>query len=331
MTFAIHLGALNTTIYKKGSGIVLTEPTCIAYSKSPKGAIKVTAVGTAAQKMQDKTGSDVFVATPIEFGRIVRVELVQIFLAELLKRLGDKRTDSFLFLIPCSLTTEELTAYKTVAYSCGIHNAKFIPLVIANAIELGFGPEDSTAGLSIHISEDGTEIGVISFLNIVSGGSVDAGGATLTRAIREGVKKQFSLDISAKTALLARQETATLVPNDESQFRINGMDIFSHIIRDMVFTGKHCYEYTVPIYTEIVNAVKQVLMSCTPAIITDIVRGNIFIGGEASWITGFREFFSKELEIAIKQNTQITDNSAILGAGKLLNHPSLVDKIIKAN
>ena len=53
MEFAIELGTTNTAIYKRGSGIVLLEPSLIAKSVEGKKS-KIKAVGYLAKKCRAK-------------------------------------------------------------------------------------------------------------------------------------------------------------------------------------------------------------------------------------------------------------------------------------
>ncbi|PIZ64521.1 rod shape-determining protein, partial [Candidatus Roizmanbacteria bacterium CG_4_10_14_0_2_um_filter_36_9] len=63
----IDLGTANTLVYVMSRGIVLNEPTVVAYSKDDK---KVLAVGEEAREMLGRTPSSIIAARPMKEGVI---------------------------------------------------------------------------------------------------------------------------------------------------------------------------------------------------------------------------------------------------------------------
>ena len=59
---AIDLGTTKTNIYMLGSGIVLSEPSVVAYQKDNR---QVKAVGLDAKKLIDKTTDNTAICMPI--------------------------------------------------------------------------------------------------------------------------------------------------------------------------------------------------------------------------------------------------------------------------
>ena len=57
---AIDLGTANTLIYVKGKGIVLNEPSIVAFDKSTK---RIIALGNKAKEMQGREHKEIKVTT----------------------------------------------------------------------------------------------------------------------------------------------------------------------------------------------------------------------------------------------------------------------------
>ncbi|GAB5465873.1 MAG: hypothetical protein Kapaf2KO_13090 [Candidatus Kapaibacteriales bacterium] len=69
---AIDLGTANTLIWVKGKGIVLNEPSVVAYDKTSK---QIVAIGDEAQAMVGKTHRDINVTRPIRDGVIADFDI----------------------------------------------------------------------------------------------------------------------------------------------------------------------------------------------------------------------------------------------------------------
>ena len=109
---AVELGTTNTAIYKRGSGLLLLEPSLIAKSvEGRKTSIK--AVGFLAKKMQGKTADNTQIISPIKDGIINSFEDAIVLLRDLLKKILPKgllkSKVKILFVIPCGQTVKEKT------------------------------------------------------------------------------------------------------------------------------------------------------------------------------------------------------------------------------
>ncbi|MCL2570479.1 MAG: rod shape-determining protein [Firmicutes bacterium] len=329
MDFAIKMDSARTIVFKKNQGIVLNEATCIAYVVK-RGEVKVVAIGNDAAKMMDRTGGDVVVVNPVKLGRIADIELGKTYFRELIKKIAGVIKPACVFVIPSTLTRDEINDWKSVVFSSNIKDAAFLPSVVTGAIELGYNPELAESALGINISEDGTDISVLSLGGIIRGGGLDEGGAKMTHAIREGIRKKFNLEIGNNMSREARNETQTLYENDGTEFLVTGIDMLTQIPRSAVLVARDTYQMTLPLYKKIAKAICQVVRQCGPDIIRDLQSGRIFVMGEGAAVVGAREF----LQIEIGMNVVLNEKSvhaSIMAAGKLLNNPQLLQKLVKAN
>ena len=114
-SIAIKLGSCNTSIFKQGEGIVLFEPSLVAYTGSGKDR-EVKAVGNRAKRMQGRTDNQTFVMSPIFEGRITDVDLACVmlksFLNKIIKRGIVKPKVKAVVCIPIGLTLSERKAFE---------------------------------------------------------------------------------------------------------------------------------------------------------------------------------------------------------------------------
>lgn len=338
----MQLGSANTVIYKKNDGIVLNQPTKVAFVrevigkekewKKPKYRTRVVAVGEKAKKMQDRADKSIIVESPVVMAKVANVELAKKYFAEMFKKVTGSMAHSraTLFCIPCSLSADEVNDFKSVAYAGGVDSVDFIPNVIAGAMAMGADVTGSAAVMYVNIGEGGTDIAVITYAGILAGGTVDDGGAVATKDVHEYIEKKFKISISERMAEMAKVECATLLLNNEVSFKVKGVDPEAGTPKEVWFTGVDCYKVLLPIYSRIAKAILQVCNECSPDVITDLKSGGIYMGGGASSPTGLREFMTMNLDMNVVLNADSV-NAVIIGAGRLLNDRELLKKIVRAN
>ena len=80
---AIDLGTANTLIYMKGKGIVLNEPSIVAFDRNTK---RIVALGNEAREMLGRTHRDILTIRPMRDGVIADFEIAEGMLREFIKK-----------------------------------------------------------------------------------------------------------------------------------------------------------------------------------------------------------------------------------------------------
>src|SRR5512139_3310878 len=88
---AIDLGTANTLVYVKGKGIVLSEPSVVAVSTSPRAKTRVLAVGIEAKKMLGKTPGSIVAIRPMRDGVIADFEVTEAMLRHFIHKVHNRR------------------------------------------------------------------------------------------------------------------------------------------------------------------------------------------------------------------------------------------------
>src|SRR3972149_3392176 len=81
---AIDLGTANTLIYMRGKGVVLNEPSIVAFDRTTK---KIVALGRDAQEMLGRTHRDIRTIRPLKDGVIADFEIAEGMLREFIKKI----------------------------------------------------------------------------------------------------------------------------------------------------------------------------------------------------------------------------------------------------
>ena len=85
---SIDLGTANTLIYVRGRGIVLSEPSIVAFDRTHQSVI---AVGQAAKAMLGRTPGHIEVVRPLKDGVIADFDVAQTMLRQLIARVHPRR------------------------------------------------------------------------------------------------------------------------------------------------------------------------------------------------------------------------------------------------
>ena len=111
----IDLGTSNILIYIKKQGIVVNEPSIVAIDKNSK---RVLAVGKEAAEMYERTPGKISAIKPLKNGVIADMEITEIMLNELIKKVKLKKQfikPRILICCPTNITTQEKENIKNAS------------------------------------------------------------------------------------------------------------------------------------------------------------------------------------------------------------------------
>ena len=323
---AIKLGSSNTSIFKQGEGIVLFEPSLIAYTGSGKERV-IKAIGTKAKKMLGRTDDQTFVVSPIFEGKIADNDLAVVMLKSYLAKVmggGLLRPKiKAVVCVPLGLTTNERKAFEKVCYMAGIQDVVLVPAVMCGALGYNLPISAPNGCCLVNIGGGSTDIAVASINTIIAGVNIGVGGDTISSAIERHFYNNFKLQVGKGVGEAVKIEIGSLYKNDISNTEICGMDLDSKLAKNVVVESNAVYDAIAPYYEKIIEAIKSVLNSCPPNVVDDIDKQGIYLFGGGSLITGCEQFFKKRLEtnIIIEDHTTAID---VIGAGKLLSDAKML-------
>ncbi len=331
---AIDLGSSNTVIYKRGSGIVLREPSVVCLNTSGKHA-KIKEIGIKAKKMQGRTGDNTVVVYPVCEGVIKNVDLSIAMLKHFISKILPQNTlfkpkIRAVVCVPCGLTSEELADYEKVMYGAGVGRLHLVPSILAAAIGDELKTSQARGSIAVNIGGGTTEVAVISLNSIVSGCSVAIGGRLMDTALIEYVQNYFNVRISEVSAEKIKHEIASLYETDKSNIEFNGADVSSNRPVSDVIGARDVRRAVVSFYDDIITTIEAVINTCNPDIISDITEAGVVVSGGGANITGLENYFRKNLNMPVIVSDQ-AENSVILGAGKLLSDEYLLNKVLEEN
>ena len=199
---AIDLGTANTLAYVKGRGIVLNEPSVVAYQYQ-NGGKHVLAVGEAAKSMIGRTPDSIRVIRPLRDGVIadfdVAEEMIKYFIRKIYRRTTFLKP-KVIICVPHGATAVEKRAIRQSVLSAGARNAGLIAEPIAAAVGAGIKISDPRGSMVVDIGGGTTEVAVLSLGDIVYANSIRVGGDKMDEALIAYLRRKHNLAIGESTA-----------------------------------------------------------------------------------------------------------------------------------
>ena len=136
---AIDLGTANTLVYVKGRGVVLNEPSVVAY-KVDKGRKHVQAVGAEAKLMLGKTPGNVEAIRPMRDGVIADFDVAEEMIKHFIRKVHNRQTfvsPQVVICVPSGATAVERRAIHESAVGAGARKVYLIDEPMAAAVGAG--------------------------------------------------------------------------------------------------------------------------------------------------------------------------------------------------
>ena len=311
---AIDFGTANTLIYLQGNGVVLYEPSIVAYDTADR---KILAVGEEAQAMRGKTPQVMEVRRPLSGGVITDFYLG----SELLKRLIEKICKrSFIkprvmICVPSTITGVEQSALIDACHQAGARKVYLIEEPIAAAVGAGCDISLARGMLIADIGSGTTDIAAISLGNPVVSRSIKTAGEEFTEAVVSYVRQKYNLIIGTPTAERIKMEIGCVFPRERLLYATAcGSDAATGMPRSVTLNSDELREAFDPAVNAIVQVIKSALEDTPPALLNDILEDGILLTGGGAKLYGLEKRLKMETGIKIFL-AQDMDLCVIKGAG----------------
>ena len=325
---AIDLGTANTLVYVKGRGIVLNEPSVVAFA-TKNGKKEVLAVGEDAKLMLGRTPGSIQAIRPMRDGVIADFEITEAMLRTFINKVQRRRTlvrPRVVVCVPSGITGVEKRAVRESTESSGAREVFLIEEPMAAAIGSGL-PITEPAGNMIDIGGGTTEIAVISLAGTVHAQSLKVGGDRLDAAIIEHLRRKYNLLIGERTAEQIKVRIGTVDPTGHvEQMEVRGRDASAGVPKTTVVGSDEVCEALSEPVAEILMAVRTALEQTPPELSADIVDKGIVLAGGGAMLRG--------LDVLIRDDTGLPvliaddpSSAVVLGAGYTLDHPDLLREV----
>jgi len=329
----IDLGTANTLVYVKGRGIVINEPSVVAVNEKTG---RVVAVGNTAKKMLGRTPSHITAVRPLVDGVVSNFEVTEEMLSYFIRKAEQGSKNTFLrplvvVGVPYGITNVERRAVIDATKSAGASNVYIVEEPMSAAIGIRLPIYEAVGNMIIDSGGGTTEIAVISLSGVVRAKSLRIAGDTLNNDIISYIKEEFKILLGEKTAEdLKMLIGSVVVPDEPMEATVRGRDLVTGLPREVVITDADIREAINTSITSFVEAVKEVIETTPPEIISDIMHRGIVLVGGGSLIHGMQKLLEEELKIPIHLEEEAM-TAVVRGMGVILDNISIYQEILIGN
>ena len=296
----IDLGTTKVMIYRENDGIVINEPSVVAYDAESGTPI---AFGQKAFEMVGKTHKNIVAEYPLKDGVISNYTLTK----EMVKYFINKSYDSKVvkpkvsICVPSAVTGIEENAVVDAAISSGARQVLIIEEPIAAAIGAGLDIMKANGNMIVDIGGGTTDIAVISLGGIVCSKSIKLAGNALDKEIIKLLKNKYSFLIGQKTAQQLKHAVADCLPTEENNrsYEVKGINLVRGLPGKLSVTTFDLQSVIDPVIEEYVIAVKNVLEITPPELSGDIYENGILLTGAGAKLANLDKYFENHLKCKV--------------------------------
>ena len=321
---AIDLGTANTCVFARGRGIVLSEPSIVAFNTTNA---QIEAVGDAAKEMLGRTPHNITALKPMRDGVIADFEAAERMLGYFIKKVHNGKRFArprVVIGVPSEITQVERRAVKDSAYRAKASEVHLIEEGMAAAIGAGMPITEASGNMIIDIGGGTTDIAVVSLSGTVYSKSVRVAGNAMDEAITQYVRREHNLLIGERTAERIKMEIGSAAPLDAPRtIEVKGRHQLEGRPTTVIMSDGEVREALAEPIRQIIQAVRDALERIPPELSADICdRGIVLTGGGALLLR-----MDDRLRIETGLPVQVAEDplsSVVLGAGKMLSDFNLL-------
>ena len=312
----IDLGTASILVYIRGRGVVLKEPSVVAFDRDTD---KIMAIGEDARLMLGRTPGNIIAVRPLRQGVIsdyrVTEQMMKYFIQ---KAMGRKafRKPRIAVCVPSGVTQVERKAVEDATLQAGAREVSIIEEPIAAAIGAGIDISKPCGNMIVDIGGGTSDIAVISLGGTVVSASIKIAGDDFDEALVRYMRKKHNLLIGERTAEDIKIKVGSCYPRSEvDSIDVRGRNLVTGLPKTVTVTSEETEEALKETTSQIVEAVHSVLERTPPELTADIAERGIVLTGGGALLRGLEELIESHTGI----NTMTAEDPmtcVAIGTGK---------------
>ena len=321
----VDLGTASILVYIKGKGVVLKEPSVVAFDRDTN---KIKAIGEEARLMLGRTPGNIVAVRPLRQGVISDYRVTEKMLKYFIQKAIGKRMlkkPRISVCVPSGVTEVEKKAVIDAASQAGARKVYLIEEPIAAAIGAGIDISKPCGNMVVDIGGGTTDVAVISLGGSVVSTSIKVAGDKFDEAIVKYIKKKHNMMIGERTAEDLKVNIGCVYPKiQDTEMDIRGRDLITGLPKTITIKSSEMMEALAEPAMMIVDAVHSTLERTPPELAADISDRGIYMTGGGCLVDGLDKLLQEQTGI----NVMIAEDAVscvALGTGKALDDLDALD------
>ncbi len=294
----IDLGTASVLVYIKGKGVVLKEPSVVAFDRDSN---KIKAIGEEARLMIGRTPGNIVAVRPLRQGVISDYQVTEKMVKYFIQKAVGKKTykkPRISVCVPSGATEVEEKAVKDATYEAGAREVQIIEEPIAAAIGAGIDISKPCGNMIVDIGGGTTDIAVISLGGTVESASIKVAGDDFDEAIVRYMRKKHNLLIGERTAEEIKIQIGTVYKQPEvKSMEVRGRNLVIGLPKIITVTSEEVEEALRESVSQIIEAIHGVLENTPPELAADIADRGIVLTGGGCLLRGLEELIESKTGI----------------------------------
>ncbi|MBC5778134.1 rod shape-determining protein [Blautia difficilis] len=320
-TYGIDLGSSSVKVYSLFKNKSYMEKNMIA-----SRGHKIIAVGNEAYEMFEKSPAEVAVCSPMSFGMIANLELQEIVLYSMIRRIDHILGvgSVMFFTVPLDMTAVEKRAYFNVAngYWLRKNRVYMVESPIADALAMGVDLDDPTGNMVVNMGAQSTEMSIITGGRIIISKKIPIGGRQMNESICTEIRKRYNLQLGTRTAKRLKMVMGRLSDQRKGVRKVVGIDCISGLPREEVISSYVVNDGIMNCVNEIASEMKTFLERIPPQISYHIAKQGIYITGGSTRLPYLDKYLASYTGFTFNMS-DFYEKSAVSGLEKIIKNKEL--------
>ena len=328
----MDLGTSKVSIYMRDKGIVINQPSVVAYEVKTK---KIIAVGSKAKKMIGKTDESIVVERPIQKGVISQYSLAERMIRAFVKNALRKRRifgrPNICVTIPMNISEVERNAVLDAVEKLGARGKELLVTPVAAAIGSGVDIMEASGHMVVDIGGGTTEIAIISAGDVAIGESLKFGGDDFTEALSRYVRRKYNVLLGDLSAEDAKIEVGSVLPRKKDiTYEVKGRNLMNGLPARVELSANETVEAFSELANRIADKVLQIIDKADPELVSDVTEEGILLSGGGSLIYGMEKLLAERTGLKISPSNEPL-NVIAAGAGMAGEYISYIEEEKRQN
>lgn len=315
---AVDLGTVNSLVHVLGHGLVVDEPSAVAYHRRSG---KVVEVGLAADRLAGREPAEVGVVHPLRDGVISDLGVATELLQNLLRR-ARFRTSALqprvVLCVPSGATSIEREALVAAAeFGHRRLDVRLADEPVAAALSAGSDPGSADGLFVLDVGGGTSEAAVVVGARMVAYRTLRLGGNAMDEAVVRAVREARGIQIGQKDAERLKIELG-LSGGTGRSVSVAGRDLASSSLRQVAVNGEVVAAALEHPVAAIVDAVRDLLSEIPPGLAKDVFDRGIQVAGGGALLPGL----ARRIDNDVRVGAVVVDDplrAVVRGAARMLD------------
>ena len=305
LNIGIDLGTTSVIVYVQGKGIVMSEPSVVAF-KTDSG--RIMAIGKSASKMIGKCPDSITVIRPLRDGVVSDFTVTEQMLRFFIQKICGNRIfkPNIIVCMPSTVTSLERRTILDVITASGAGKACLIEEPLAAAIGAGVDISHPRGIMIVDIGGGTSDAAIITMGSIAISKSVKSAGNALTESIMRYVRRERDVLIGEQTAEQIKHTIGcAYLRKEEIAMVAKGKQYVSRMPISFEITSTEVYLAMREHINVLIEGIKAVLEDTPPELISDLMYEGILLTGGGALLYGL----DKAIEDATGIKTRVANDA----------------------